>query len=79
MCIRDSNVADGRAAGRAGEAAVCDERDGLVELHTRECARRVQHLAHAGAAARALVADHDDVAVLDLDVYKRQVNYHAQR
>ena len=50
----------------AAEAAVGDERARLAEPFALEERRRVQHLLHAGAAARALVDDHDDVAGLDL-------------
>ena len=59
-------MADGRAAGRAGEAAVRDERAVLVQLHARQRGGRVEHLAHAGAAFRALVADDDHIALVDL-------------
>ena len=41
----------------AGEAAVGDERAGLAEALRLQVARRVEHLLHARAAARALVAD----------------------
>src|SRR6478735_10301933 len=59
-------VPDGEAGGAAGEPAVRDERAGLAETAALQEGRRVEHLLHAGAAARALVADDDDVAVLDL-------------
>ena len=59
-------MADGGALGGAGEAAVCDQGDGLVEAHAAHMAGGREHLAHAGAAGRALVADDDDVAGLNL-------------
>ena len=56
-----------REAGRAaGEAAVGDQRAGLAEAPRLQVARRIEHLLHARAAARALVADHHDVAGDDL-------------
>jgi hypothetical protein len=47
------------AAGRAAEAAVGEERHVLVEAGAHERCGDAEHLAHAGAAARALVADDD--------------------
>ncbi len=49
---------------RAGEAAVGDQRHLVAHALAVERRGRRQHLAHAGAAARALVADHQHVAVL---------------
>ena len=57
---------DHEPVGRAREAAVGDQRDGVGEPLADDRARDVQHLAHPGAAVRALVADHDDVAGDDL-------------
>ena len=48
--------------GRAGEAAVGEQRDRVAEALADQRRGDGEHLAHAGAAARALVADHDDVA-----------------
>ena len=59
------DVADHQAVRRAREAAVGDQRDLVAEALADERAGHVQHLAHAGAAGRALVADHDHVAGLD--------------
>ena len=56
------DVADHQAVRRAREAAVGDQRDLVAEPFADERRGHVQHLAHAGAAGRALVADHDDVA-----------------
>ena len=60
------DVADHQAAGRAGEAAVGDQRDALAEALADDRRRHLEHLPHAGAAGRALVADDDDVARVDL-------------
>ena len=59
-------MADHEPVRRAGEAAVGDQRDGVGQALADDCAGDVEHLPHAGAAVRALVADHDDVAVDDL-------------
>jgi hypothetical protein len=60
------DVADaeaGAAAGAAaGEAAVGDEGAGFAEALGLEVAGGVENLLHAGAAARAFVADEDDIA-----------------
>ena len=59
------DVADGQAGGAAGEAAVGDQRARLAQAAALEERRRVEHLLHARAALRALVADDHDVARLD--------------
>ena len=59
-------MADHQAAGGAGEAAVGDHRDALAEALADDRRGDLQHLPHPGAADRALVADHDDVAGVDL-------------
>ena len=51
-----------QAVGRAGEAAVGEQRDLLAEALADERGGDVEHLPHPGAARWALVADHDDVA-----------------
>jgi hypothetical protein len=61
-------VADDEAVAAAAEAAVGDERDVFAEALAHDGAGRGKHLAHAGAALRAFVADDDDVALLDLAV-----------
>ena len=65
------DVADHQAAGGAGEAAVGDHRDALAQALADDRRGHLEHLAHAGAADRALVADHDDVAGVDLLVLDR--------
>ena len=60
------DMADAEAAGRAGEAAVGDERDLVAHALAVERRRGREHLAHAGAAARALVADDENLAFLVL-------------
>src|SRR5579883_897369 len=57
-------MADAEAARRTGEAPVGDERDLVARALAIERCRRRQHLAHAGAAARAFIADDDDLARL---------------
>ena len=49
------------------EAAVGEQRDGVAELGMAADGRgHLQHLAHAGAALRAFIANHEHVAGLDL-------------
>ena len=60
------DMADAEAARGAREAAVGDQRDLLADALAVERRRGRQHLAHAGAALGALVADDDDVAFLVL-------------
>src|SRR5262249_623387 len=52
-------------AGGAAEPAVGEERDALAQPRAHDRGRHAEHLAHAGPAARSLVADHDDVARTD--------------
>ena len=58
------DVADHHAARRAGEAPVGEQRDLLAHALPVEQRGDAEHLAHARAAARAFVADHEDVAGL---------------
>ena len=60
------DVADAEAVGAAGEPAVGDERGVAAAAGALHRAGDGEHLAHARAALRALVADDDDVAGLDL-------------
>src|SRR5207302_5893533 len=46
----------------AGEAPVSEQRDVLAQPDAVQGRRDREHLAHAGPAGRALVADDDDVA-----------------
>ena len=55
---------DANAARRAGEAPVGQQRDLLAHLLAVDQRGDAEHLAHAGPAARALVADHQHVAFL---------------
>ena len=59
-------MADRQARRAAGEAAVGDQRAGLSQALRLDVARRVEHFLHARPAARAFVADDDDVAGDDL-------------
>ena len=56
------DVSDAEAGAAAGEAAVGDERADLTQSLGLEIAGGVEHLLHARAAARAFVADEDDIA-----------------
>jgi hypothetical protein len=58
------DMADAEAARGAGEAAVGDQRHLVAHALAVDRRRGRQHLAHAGAALGALVADDDDVAFL---------------
>ena len=60
------DVADHQAVGPAREPAVGQERDRIAQALADERAGDLQHLLHARPADRALVADDDDVAGLDL-------------
>ena len=57
-------MADAEAARRAGEPAVGDERDLVAHALAVESRGGGQHLAHAGTAARPLVADDEHLAFL---------------
>ena len=59
-------MADGSAAGSAGEASVCDQSDSGVKSHTGDRGSGVEHLTHAGTALGSFVADHDNVSFIDL-------------
>jgi hypothetical protein len=58
------DVADRQARGAAGEAAVGDQGAGLAQSLRFQVAGRIEHLLHAGSAARAFVADQHHVAGL---------------
>ena len=59
-----ADVADAGAARPAGEAAVGDEGDRLAEAHPHDGGGGGEHLLHSRAAARAFVAQDDDVPLL---------------
>src|SRR5580658_4516961 len=50
------------AVAAAGEAPVCNKCDFIAQAAAGDGARGREHLAHARTAARAFVADDDDVA-----------------
>src|SRR4051794_26318000 len=60
------DVAGHEPARSAGEAAVGEQRDAVAEPLPHDRRGHREHLAHAGAAGRALVADHDHIALVDL-------------
>src|ERR1700704_597379 len=64
-CFRP-DMADAKAARRAGKSAVGDERDLAAHALAVQCRGRRQHLAHPGTALGALVADDQHVAFLVL-------------
>src|SRR5690606_37968604 len=59
-----SHVSDAEAPRRAREASVGDQRHLVALALAVERGRGGQHLAHAGAALGALVADHEHFAFL---------------
>src|SRR6185369_16962921 len=59
------DVADNHAVGSAGEPAVCNQPYSIAQPHADDGRSRDQHLAHAGAATRAFVANHHDIARTD--------------
>src|SRR3954466_12260467 len=56
-------MADAEAAGRAGEAAVGDQRDLAAHALTVEHPGGREHFSHARPAAWALIADDEDFAL----------------
>ena len=62
------DMADAEAARRAGEPSVRDQRHRLAEAAPVDRGGRRQHLAHAGPALGAFIADDDDIARLDAPV-----------
>ena len=65
------DVPDAQPGGRPGEPAVGEQQHVLAQPGALDRAGDGQHLAHARAAARALVADHHDVAGLQRAVGHR--------
>ena len=63
-CFR-SYVADNHSIGAAGKAAVGNECDGIAEAGTNQSGSGGKHFAHARAAFRTFVANHDYVAGLN--------------
>ncbi len=63
------DVADAAAFGGAGEAAVGDEGDGFAEAAAGDGAGGGEHFLHAGTAARAFVADDDDITGFDFTIH----------
>src|SRR5262245_48637652 len=58
-----SDMADAESPRGAGEAAVRDDRHLVAHALAVDGGGRCQHLAHAGTAARALVADDEDITL----------------
>jgi hypothetical protein len=59
------NMADAKTRGGAGEPAIGDERDIRADPGPLDSGGHGDHLRHAGATHRALVADDHDVAAFD--------------
>src|SRR6478609_9161300 len=57
-----TDMADAETARRAGEAPVGDQRDLAAHALAVKRSRGLEHLAHAGTAARPLIADHQHFA-----------------
>src|ERR1700689_5211418 len=57
------DMADAEPAGGTGEPAIGDQRDLAAHAPPGQRRGRRQHFPHAGAAARPLIADHDDLAL----------------
>src|SRR3954464_16019855 len=55
-------MADAGAGGAAAEAAIGDQCDLIAQAHAGDVARRGKHFLHAWTAARAFVANNDNVA-----------------
>ncbi len=65
-CRFRSHMADAEAAGRTGETSVGDQRNFFTGALAVERGRRRKHFAHAGAATRSFVADHQHFALFVL-------------
>mgnify|MGYP007047224592 CR=1 FL=1 len=61
-----ADVADGGAAGSAGEAPVGDKGHRLAQTHAADGGGGVEHLPHTGAALGPLIADDYHVSGVDL-------------
>jgi hypothetical protein len=66
-----ANVTNGRTPGRAGEAAVGEQSDAIVETLPSNRRGGEEHFGHSGSSARAFIANDDDVAGLDPAVENR--------
>ncbi len=60
------DVADHQTARRAAEAAIGHERHFFAQTFADNRRRDAQHFTHAGAAFRAFITNHDDIARFDL-------------
>src|SRR5208283_2519353 len=60
------NVARHEAASGPGKTAIGQKRNGLAKTRANKSRGHAQHFAHSGATTRALVANDDDIARLDL-------------
>src|SRR5262249_46665106 len=63
-----TDVADARPGGATAEASIGNEGAAVTQAHALDGTGGGEHFLHAGATARALVANHHYVASLDLAV-----------
>ena len=61
-------MADGKSGRSARKAPVGDQRAGFAQAFRFDVARWIKHFLHAGAAARAFIADQGDIAGCDLAI-----------
>ena len=61
-------MTDAEPAGRTTKATIGDQRNGLAHASTHDGTRDTEHLAHTRTTDRALVADHDHIAIVDFAV-----------
>ena len=66
-----ADMADGCTTGRTGETAVGNQCNILIQLHAGQCRGRVKHFAHTRTALRALIANDNDIALVDLAAVNR--------
>ena len=67
-----SNVARHQAARRAARTAIGQQRNGVAQLRNAlDGSGHGEHLAHAGAALRAFIANHADIVRIDLAGFDR--------
>ena len=69
-CFR-RNVTSHQAVGGAGESAVGQKRHGITQAFANQCGGHGEHFAHAGAALRAFVANHNDVTGFNRSLFNR--------
>ena len=66
------DVAHAESSSSAAEPAVGEQRDAIGKPRAHDGASDAQHLAHARPSARAFIADHDDIARVNLSTGSRR-------